>query len=146
MVRRTMAIADAATVAAKWAQRASQAQADYVRGAETTDKDPSALAIAALPRYLQRVQEAFNSGKTANALRRSGKAGWLQGITSKGAANYATGVSAAQDKFAARIAPVLQFESALQSRINTMPNISAADRRARMLAWFDGMSQYHAAS
>lgn len=137
-----MAIADPATVAAKWASRTQAAATDYAEGVANTTVDPTALAIQAGPRYLQRVTDAFNSGKWANGLRRAGAAGWKEGVRTKGASNFSTGVAAAQATYADKIAPVLAFESTLQSRINSMPNITAADRRARMVAWFDGMSAY----
>ena len=138
----SMAIPSADVVAAKWARNAGQAQQDYQLGIQNTDVDPTALAIAAIPRALQRYTEAVNSGKMANGLRRVGKAGWQQAALSKGVQNYATGVAASVDKFQSRIAPVLAFESTLQGRINSMPNITAADREARMLAWARGMREY----
>src|SRR4051812_41487406 len=95
-VWRTMALPTAQEAAAKWSSRASAASQDYVAGAQRTDKDPTALAIAAGPRYLQQVQAAYQSGKYAAGLGRAGRDGWLRGITSKGATNYSTGVNAAQ--------------------------------------------------
>jgi hypothetical protein len=79
-----MAIPDAATVAAKWASRAGSATEDYRRGIQNTDVDPTERAIAALPYAQQRYVAAIQSGKTANALRRAGKAGWQQGALGKG--------------------------------------------------------------
>ena len=61
------AIADAATVAAKWAQRTSAASQDYVDGVRNTDKDPTALAINAIPRMRTRVLEAIDSGKVGRS-------------------------------------------------------------------------------
>ena len=81
----SMAIPSADVVAAKWARNAGQAQQDYQLGIQNTDVDPTALAIAAIPRALQRYTEAVNSGKMANGLRRVGKAGWQQAALSKGA-------------------------------------------------------------
>ena len=135
-------IPDAATVAAKWAARSSAASQDYVTGAQNTTKDPTALAIQAGPRYLQRVQDAFNSGKWANGLRRAGKQGWLDGVVSKGATNFATGVSAAEPKYQAVMSQVLAYEANAQSQIASMPNVTAADRKNRMNRWFDLMSAF----
>lgn len=134
-------IADAQTVANKWSQRSQAASGDYTSGVQNTSSDPTALAIAAGQRYIQRVTDAFNSGKWANGLRRSGKAGWQSATVAK-AANYSTGVAAAESKVAAAFAPLLAYEATLQSRIDSMPNVTAADRKARMNAWFDGMASY----
>src|SRR5581483_10490320 len=77
-----MALPSAQDVAAKWASRAGAASTDYVQGAERTDKDPTALAINALPRAKQQYIAAIDSGKVAAGLRRAGKTGWLEGIRS----------------------------------------------------------------
>lgn len=137
-----MAIPSATDAAQKWATRTSSAGEDYRRGVEQTDKDPTALAIAAIPYARERWLQAVDSGRMANGLRRVGKAGWQQAVLSKGVNNFTAGVAAAQSKYAERIAPVLAYEANLQTRIASMPNGSAVDRRNRMLAWFDGMSQY----
>lgn len=135
------AIADAQSVAQKWSQRSQAAAGDYTSGVQNTSSDPTALAIAAGQRYIQRVTDAFNSGKWANGLRRVGKAGWQSATVAK-AANFSTGVAAAESKVAAAFGPLLAYEATLQSRIESMPNVTAADRKARMVAWFDGMASY----
>lgn len=137
-----MSLPTAQEVATKWAQRAGAAAQDYVSGAERTDKDPTALAIAALPRMRAQVLAAIDSGKVAAGLRRAGKAGWLDGIRSKGASNYSSGVSAAQSKVEAAFSSLLQFEAAGQSRLATMPANTDAERDARALFWIQYMRGY----
>ena len=137
-----MAIPDAATVVAKWQQRSSAAQTDYAAGVQNTASDPTALAIAAGPRYLHKVTESFNSGKWANGLRRVGKQGWQDAVASKGVNNYVTGINAATATATAAFTRLLSFETGLQSTINSMPNVTDADREARMLAWVRGMRGY----
>lgn len=140
------AIADASTVAAKWASRTSAAAQDYVDGVTSTDKDPTTLAIAAIPRMRARVLEAIDSGKVAAGLRRTGKQGWIAAVQSKGAANFSSGVAAAQDKVAAKFGPLLAFEANLQRQVQGMPANTDAEREARMLAWVRGMRGYQAPS
>src|SRR5438105_3966435 len=135
-------IPDAATAAAKWARNAQAASQDYVTGAQNTPVDPTALAIQAGPRYLQRVQDAFNSGKWANGLRRAGKAGWLDGVVNKGAANYSNGIAQSETKFASRIGAVLQYEAGGLSTLASMPNVTAAARKTPMTFWFDYVSRF----
>jgi hypothetical protein len=136
-------IPDAQSVAAKWSQRTQAAAQDYTAGVQNTTKDPTANAIAAGPRYIQRVTEAFNSGKWANGLRRTGKAGW-QAATIAKAGNFSTGVAASEAKVSAAFQPLLAFEASLQQRIEQMPNITLADRVARARAWIEGMAAYQA--
>lgn len=139
-----MPLISADEYATKWAQRTGAAQADYVAGAERTDKDPTALAIAAIPRMRQNVIAAIDSGKVAAGLRRSGKTGWLAGVTGKGAQNFGTSVSAqaTKDKVAAAAGPLLSYIAAGLSRLATMPNVTDADRDARQLFWSNYMRGY----
>lgn len=138
----TAAIPDAATVVAKWQSRSSAAAQDYAQGVATTDKDPTQLAIAAIPRMRQRVLEAIDSGKVANGLRRVGKAGWQQAVAAKGASNYSSGISAATEKATAAYSRLLAFETSLLGTISSMPANTDAEREARMLAWVRGMRNY----
>lgn len=138
-------IPNAQAVAAKWVQRTSAAAQDYASGVASTDKDPTALAIAAGPRYLANVTAAFNSGKWANKLRAVGKAGWQAAVQSKGVSNFSTGVNAAEGKVATAFGPLLAYETNLQQQVQAMPNTTDTDRENRMLAWTRGMRQYQAA-
>lgn len=136
-----MAIPDAQSVATKWVQRTQAAAQDYTAGIQNTDKDPTALAIAAGPRYLQRVTDAFNNGKWANGLRRAGKTGWQTAAVAK-AGNFSTGVGAAESKVAAAFGPLLAFESNVQGRVLSMPNQTLDQRIARSSEWQRQMAGY----
>jgi len=137
-----MALITPQEFAAKWAQRSGAAATDYVSGAQRTDKDPTALAIAAIPRMRARVIEAIDTGKVAAGLRRSGRQGWLDGVVGKGAANYATGVTNAQGKVEAAAAPLLAYIAAGQSRLTSMPANTNAERDARLLFFVNYMRGY----
>lgn len=137
-----MAISDAATVATKWSNRTQAAAEDYAAGVANTDKDPTALAIAAGQRLRTNFLAAFDSGKWANALRKTGKAGWQAAVAAKGQSNFSNGVAAAESKVAAAFGPLLAFESNLQNRVSAMPNVTDADRENRMLTWTREMRKY----
>jgi hypothetical protein len=136
------AIPDAGTVASRWAQRTQAAASDYAAGVQNTDKDPTALAIAQGQRYITRVQESFQSGKWANGLRRAGKAGWQQATLAK-QGNFSTGVAAAEQKVATAFGPLLAYEQQVQSRIQSMPNTTLADRINRATEWIRQMAAYN---
>lgn len=138
-----MALPTAQEVAAKWTQRTSAAASDYAKGVAQTDKDPTALAIAAGPRLLTNFQAAFNSGKWANNLRRVGKTGWQAAVAAKGATNFSTGVQAAEGKVADAFGPLLAFEQNLLQQVQGMPSLTDADRENRMLTWVRGMRRYN---
>lgn len=86
--------------AKKFVERAGAASGDYVSGAQSTTKDQSAAAIAAAPNYNAGVQAAIARGAYAKGLQTSGKAGWLKGVTEKGANRFAEGVSSGAQKYA----------------------------------------------
>lgn len=135
---------DPSAVLAKWKANTSAASAEYVAGAESTDKDPTQLAIAAIPYMRARVIEAIDSGRVANGLRRAGKQGWLAGITGKGRANFESGVANADQAFLSGFTPLLAYIGAQLPAVRSMPANSPAERKARMNAWFDRMSAYKA--
>lgn len=138
-----MAVPDGATSFAKWKARTAAAQQDYVDGALSTDKDPTALAIAAGPRYIANVQRSFNDGTWANRLRASGKTGWQNGIRDKGATNFTNGVQNAGAKAEAAFVALAAYIAGVQRQIASMPNVTDADREARMLANTRLMRQYN---
>lgn len=86
--------------AEKYASRASAAAGDFVAGAQSTSKDQAAAAVAASAIYAQATQAAIADGRYARGLQKSGKAGWLKGITEKGGNRYAEGVSQAAPDYA----------------------------------------------
>ncbi len=90
----------AQSVASKFAERASAATGDYESGARNTTKDQAAAAIAAADIYKQAVTAAANDGRYAKGLAKSGKSGWLHGITTKGVNRFGEGVSQAAPKYA----------------------------------------------
>lgn len=85
---------------AKYAERAANASGDYVEGARTTTKDQAAAAIAAAEIHKAATTAALNEGRFAKGLQRSGKQGWLDGVTRKGQNRYGEGVAGAAPKYA----------------------------------------------
>ncbi|HVE35379.1 MAG TPA: hypothetical protein VNC18_17570 [Gemmatimonadaceae bacterium] len=134
-------IVDAATAAQRYVAGASQGQARFVEGVQNTQKDPTALAIAAQNKMLANVTAAITSGKYARGLSRVGKQGWITATVAK-AANYSVGVQAGASKYEQAIGPVLQQIASLQSQINQMPNGSFQDSIARMVAFSTGLHNW----
>lgn len=86
--------------AQKFVERAGAASGDYVEGAQRTSKDQSANAIAGKANYVAGVQAAITAGRYEKGLQKSGKAGWIKGITEKGANRFAEGVASGSVKYA----------------------------------------------
>lgn len=95
--------------ASKFVERASAASGDYVKGAQETSKDQSARAIAAKAIYQQALTASFARGSFEKGLSKSGKAGWVKGITDKGATRFSEGVMVSANKYATESA---KFDSA----------------------------------
>lgn len=86
--------------AEKFVQRAGAASGDYVSGAESTNKDQAAAAIAAKGNYEAGIRESLTAGRYEKGLQRSGKAAWLKGVKEKGANRFAEGVQSGASKYA----------------------------------------------
>jgi hypothetical protein len=90
----------ASASASKFVERAGAASSDYVSGAQSTTKDQAASAIAGKANWAAGVQAAITGGRYEKGLQQSGKAGWLKGITEKGANRFAEGVASGAAKYA----------------------------------------------
>jgi hypothetical protein len=101
-------IKDPGTLSKKWVTRAQAAQPDYVAGPQNARTSQSAAAIAAGPTWQQAVASADALKRFQANLAAVGDAGWAAGIATKGAARYAPGVAAAQNKWQANVTPYLQ--------------------------------------
>ena len=89
----------AQSVVQKFIERAGAASADYVKGARETTKDQSARAIAAIPQMKLAINAAIDKGFVAKGLIKSGKAGWLDGVTKKGEQRFGPGVAVSGQKY-----------------------------------------------
>lgn len=106
-------IKDAATVAAKWAKRASAAGADYTSGVNNPRTDQAQAAAAAAPVWAQAVADAATRGAFAKGVTKAGTAKWQQAAASIGAQRYPQGVNAGQSNYATAEAPYLSALSSL---------------------------------
>lgn len=86
--------------AEKFGRRGSEASSDYLEGAKSTQKDQAAAAIAASEIMKSALMEALNRGAHIKGLQKSGKAGWLKGVTEKGADRFGTGILSSVGKYA----------------------------------------------
>lgn len=139
-----MAIPDVQTVLTKWKQNTGAASQRWAANAESTTKDPTALAIQAIPYMQSRWNDAVNSGRVANGLRKAGKTKWVAGVKSAAdSGKFAAGISGADANFEAGFGTLLADLSRGVSQLPTDTSSKAA-RRARLIAmadWMDGYKQ-----
>lgn len=100
-------IKDPASVAAKWAKRASAAGADYASGVNSPRTDQSAAAAAAAPVWAAAVSDAASRDAFRKGVTAAGTAKWQAAASTIGAQRYPQGVNAGQGNYAAKEAPYL---------------------------------------
>lgn len=126
-------------IAATWIARVRDGAAKYKVGIQATKVNPMALAAAQQGFWAQRVAEAARNNKFANALNRVRFTDWQQMALTVGADRLANLPDAKRQKtqaFWTRWLPTLQ---SVTKQVQSMPNATYADRRARALAQMDGL-------
>lgn len=141
-----MATPSASDVFAKWKTNSTNAADEYVAGVQNTDKDIVALAIAAIPRMRANVLKAIDDGRVANGLRKVTTQGIKDAVAQKGKVAFTNGVDGAQQKFEQSFTPLLTYIDGVKRQIASMPNLTDADRDARMLKNVQLMRQYKSGS
>lgn len=133
---------NAATIAAKWATRTSNAGDAMKAGVAAVTESPTAKAAAAKDKWLAGVQNAAANGKYEDGLNAVSLSDWQKAMNDKGIANMANGVRAAQVKMQAFLTDFLPFAAQVSDQIKAMPSGTVEDSRQRMLANFDAMRSY----
>lgn len=141
-----MATPSAASVFSKWQTNSRNSADAYVEGVQNTDKDIVGLAVAAIPRMKTNIIAAIDSGRVANGLRKVGNDGIKQAVALKGKVAFTNGVDGAQTKFEASFTPLLAYIDGVKRTVSAMPNLTDADRDARMLKNVQLMRQYKTGS
>ncbi len=133
---------DPATVAKKWSQNLQNATAQIAAGVQAVQVAPTQLAARAQATMKARLVAAIDSGKWAKGLQAVSLSDWQQAMTNKGIPRVAQGAVDAETKQTTFYAKLLPYVASVSAQIKQMPNATAADRKARMLANFDAMSQF----
>lgn len=128
-----MAKLNPAEAAAKWKNRTVGAQADYVKGVRSTDKDPIQLAIASKDKWFARIQEAQANDRFAKGLGKSSKAAWAKAAEDKGGPRITQGVTSAEPRMAAFMQAFLPAQKAITDEVRSMPSTTLDQRLQRMV-------------
>lgn len=126
--------------AAKWRDRTSAAQQDYVRGVERVTVSPGQLAARQRDKYLIKVQQ--NVDKFVRNSARVTREAWVQAAVEKGAQRLAGGVAAAAPKMEAFMAEVMPHIDRGRQQLAQMPSVSEADSEQRALFWMRHMRSF----
>lgn len=139
-----MAIGTPQEIARKWAQNLGGSTESIRRGVERVTESPTAKAATpeATQKYLQGVQEAVASGRRAAGLNGVSVQDWKNLMLTKGLGRIGSGASAAMPRMERFLAQFLPQVEGWKREIDSMPNGTKEDRRARMNRWFDLVSQF----
>ncbi len=125
------AIPSAAEAAQRWNTGFAGAGTKWADGINAVTVPPGQLAAAAQPRYLAGVQA--NVGKWASNVSAVGLAQWKEMSISKGQGRLASGATAGQAKYEAKIGPVL---NAIKSIVGGLPPRGTVEQNIQRSAAF----------
>jgi len=128
--------------AEKHARRLKGSIQDIQTGIERVTEAPTAKAAAKQQKMLQNLQEAVQSGKWADGLKRVSLEEWKTKIIEKGLPRIAAGVDASFDKQVRFAQQLLAHEAELKAKIDQMPDLTLQDSINRATAWIQGMSKF----
>ena len=103
-------------------------------GINAVTESPTEQAAAQGDLMLQKIQEAVNSGKWSEALRRVSLAEWKAAALDKGVDRIASGIQAAKPKIQAFYEQWLPYEEQISQQVKTMPKGTIEDSVARAAA------------
>ena len=124
----------AADIAAKYAQRASAAQGDYVKGIQNVQTAPGQLAAAAKEKMRAKINASIDDGTWERNVGAVGLGEWKDAAVKKGGARYAGGVQAGQGKMQAFMQEFIPHLQALDGKLAGMPSVTLEDGVARSAA------------
>ena len=128
--------------AEKQARNLKAAQPDIRRGVERVTESPTAKAAAAQEKMIANLTESVRNGKWARGLNRVTLEDWKGKMLEKGIPRIAAGIDAAYDKVVGFAAELLPFQATLQSKVESMPDLTLEDNIQRAAEWMRGMAKF----
>lgn len=129
---------NAQEMAEDWANRMGQSASKVERGVQNVQDDPTNKAADASDAYVQGVQNA--QAKFEQKLRNTSMDYWKQRTIDVGVQRIAQGARAAQDKFQSAAEQIIEHENRGLRDLPNDTNVTLADSRENMVAWFEHMS------
>jgi len=123
----------------KQVKNASAASSTWLKNVKRPRRNPLDAAIAAGPKRAEKVRQALEDKKWEKAMSAVDEAVMYQVIDAVGADGYRRGVEARKAKVMARAKELQPMVTALKLEIEAMPDVTDADREARLLAARRGM-------
>lgn len=137
-----MAKITATDYAEKWSRRLSGATEDIRRGVEAVTESPGKKAAEKKAKWVAKMTDAAVQNKWASNVAAITVEKWRAQTIDKGLPRISAGASAAVDKMQRFGEQLLAYQSNNLSKVHSMPDVTLADSKARMDAWFDIMSKF----
>lgn len=102
----------------------------WERGINSTDADPTELAIAAKDKMTSKFNQAVDSGLWEQKLREAGKKKWKEGAVAK-KANYASGTRAAKSRVEAHLTKWAPLYAQVKAEAAKMPSNTFEEAMAK---------------
>ncbi len=136
-----MAVTDPNKWHKKLMDRSAQAGQDWVDGVSNPSRDPVQAAIKAAPKWEAKMQEAIASKKWQKKMAKVNPQDIISAAQRAGASAYTTGIQNKSEKILRAIQDLQPRISQAQAKIQAMPDVTDADREARMVANMRAMKQ-----
>jgi len=121
------------------AERAAAAASDWEKNVLRPRRDPLKAAIAAGPKRAEKVRQSLDEKKWEKAMANVDEDLMYATIRKRGAAAFRSGVEDRKEKVIARVKELQPLVTGLKKTIEAMPDVTDADREARLLAARRGM-------
>lgn len=135
----------AVTTPDKWVKkmldRSAQAGDDWLQGVKNPSRDPVQAALKAAPKWEAKMQEAISSKKWSKKMAKVNAADIAAAAEKAGTSAYVNGIQNRSDKIMKAVQDLHPRVTALQAKINAMPDVTDADREKKMLENMRGMKQ-----
>lgn len=127
----------------KWIEkqlaRVRVSEGDYKAGIEAPERDPIKAALDANAKRVKKLQESITNKTWEKAMARVTMGDWQKKALDLGVRHFIEGVEANVDKITKFVEGFHPKLSAIQSSVKAMPEVTEAERDARVLAMIRGL-------
>lgn len=134
-------VKSAADISAKQIRRATAASGDYAAGVQSPSVDWKAATLRSNAKRKANLAAAEAAGTWEKRVGQLTTADWQSKAAGIGASRYGPGIEAAADKVQHFWDVQTPKIDALQKQVNSMPDATEEQRKARLLANFEGMKK-----
>jgi hypothetical protein len=134
-------VKDAASISQKQVTRAVAASSDYAAGVQNPETSWKAATLKADAKRKAALAASEAEGRWAKRVGQTSEEDWKNKAATVGAARFGPGVEANKDKIDKFWAVQQPKIASLQSQVKAMPEATEEQRKARLLANFEGMKK-----